>query len=128
VKPWTLLAVALGGALGTLARVGADSAAADVAQGAQLSTLVVNVMGALALGFITGHGLPRLKGALHEGITIGVLGSYTTMSGVSVIVVSLPSIGVAYVLITLALGLALAWAGYLLGTRIPGSDHHEVRS
>lgn len=118
MKPWTILAVAIGGALGTLGRLGADLAMVDLPGGHELATLAVNLLGSLGLGLATGHGLRALPVALREGITIGVLGSYTTMSGVAIIALALPALGVAYVLGTLVLGLASAWVGYLWGRQL----------
>jgi fluoride exporter len=118
VKLWPIVAVALGGALGTLGRIGADLAMAGLPGGHEWATLGVNVLGSLGLGLVMGHGLPGLSRALRDGLTVGVLGSYTTMSGVAVIAVALPALGVAYVLATVALGIASAWIGYLVGRRL----------
>lgn len=117
MKLWSVLAVALGGALGTLGRIGADLATVGLPGGHELATLGVNVLGALGLGLVTGHGLPGIPGALREGITIGVLGSYTTMSGIVLIALVLPGLGIAYLLTTMILGLTSAWIGYVLGAK-----------
>jgi hypothetical protein len=37
------------------------------------------------------------------------------MSGIAIIAVALPALGAIYVLGTVALGIAAAWTGYLLG-------------
>jgi fluoride exporter len=121
VKLWPVLAVALGGALGTLGRIGADLAMVGLPGGHEWATLGVNLLGSFGLGLVTGHGLPRMSSALREGLTIGVLGSYTTMSGVAIIALALPTLGIAYVLVTLALGLASAWLGYIWGRQLPAS-------
>lgn len=115
---WSLVAVALGGALGTLGRVGADLAMTDLPWGQEIATLGVNLLGALALGVATGHGLRHFSVALRDGLTVGVIGSYTTMSGVALVVNSGGLlVGVAYLVITFGLGLLVAWAGYRLGHR-----------
>jgi CrcB protein len=85
--------------------------------GHEWATLGVNLLGSFGLGLVTGHGLPGISSALREGITIGVLGSYTTMSGVAIIALGLPALGLAYVLATVILGLASAWIGYVWGRR-----------
>ena len=118
MKLWPIVAVALGGALGTLGRIGADLAMAELPGGHEWATLGVNVVGSLGLGLVMGHGLPGLSRALRDGLTVGVLGSYTTMSGVAVIAVALPALGAAYVLATVALAIASAWIGYLVGRRL----------
>lgn len=116
MNPWSLLAVALGGALGTLGRLSADLAMADFLWGHEAATLSVNVLGAGALGLITGHGLPDLPRAFRDGLTVGVLGSYTTMSSVALIASATQwSAGLGYVALTMALGVILAWVGYRVG-------------
>ncbi len=117
MKLWPILAVALGGALGTLGRISADLAMMGLPGGHEWATLGVNLLGSFGLGLVTGHGLPGISSALREGITIGVLGSYTTMSGVAIIALGLPALGLAYVLATVILGLASAWIGYVWGRR-----------
>lgn len=118
MKLWPILSVALGGALGTLGRIGADLAMVGLPGGHEWATLGVNLLGSLALGLAMGHGLSGLSSALRDGLTVGVLGSYTTMSGIAIIALALPALGVAYVLGTVALGVASAWIGYLVGRRL----------
>jgi len=121
VKLWPVLAVALGGALGTLGRLGADLAMAGLPGGHEWATLGVNLLGSLGLGLVVGHGLPGLSSALRDGLTVGVLGSYTTMSGVAIIALTLPTLGIAYVLVTVALGLTSGWLGYIWGRKLQAS-------
>ena len=83
----TVVAVVLGGALGALARYGMvswqlihwefGSSGPNV-----LGTFLVNVVGALALGVIVGLTEARwqLDPALRTGLTVGVLGGFTTFS------------------------------------------------
>lgn len=118
MKLWPIVAVALGGALGTLGRIGADLAMTGLPGGHEWATLGVNLLGSVGLGLVVGHGLPGLSRALRDGLTVGVLGSYTTMSGVAVIAVAFPALGVVYVLGTVALGIASAWMGCLVGRRL----------
>lgn len=80
MDPRIALAVALGGALGSLARYGAGL----VLEHGELpwSTIVVNLVGSFALGFIVfspalEHGLGR---EARMFLTIGFLGGFTTMS------------------------------------------------
>jgi fluoride exporter len=120
---WSLLAVAIGGALGTLGRLGADLAVVDLPLGQHWSTLAVNLVGTTALGFVVGHGLPRWSPALRDGLGVGMLGSYTTMSGVSLLTLSGPwTLSLGYLALTLGAALALGWIGFRLGTRWK-SDH-----
>lgn len=108
-----LIAVAVGGALGTLARVGVDLA---LGPSEELTTAVVNLGGALALGLALGHGLPSLPLWFRDGITIGFLGSFTTMSGIALLaLLGGWAWGALYVVGTFVLGVLAAWAGYHIG-------------
>lgn len=118
MKLWPIVAVALGGALGTLGRIGADLAMVGLPGGHEWATLGVNLLGSLGLGLVMGHGLPGLSSALRDGLTVGIFGSYTTMSGIAVIAIALPTLGAVYALGTVALGIASAWIGYLVGRRL----------
>lgn len=124
MKPRVVLAVFIGGTLGTLARIGAEQATAPLPMGHEIAIGVINLLGAFALGVISGHGLPRLSLALKEGITTGMLGSYTTLSAVALIA-TLPPFGfsVVYVIATFAFGVALAWLGFVLGQ---GLSRHQM--
>ena len=122
-----LLAVALGGALGTLARLGAEQASLPWPFGHEIAILVVNLLGAFALGMASGHGLPRLSLNVREGITTGLLGSYTTMSAVAVIASTASAeVGVSYLVATVVLGVLLAWLGVLVGQKAPGAQKDTV--
>jgi len=105
-----LLSVAIGGALGTLARVGIDALPLG---GLSVSTALVNLSGAFLLGWGLGHGLHRFPRWLHDGITIGFLGSFTTMSGIALLALSFaPVDSTLYVAGTFIIGILLAWLGY----------------
>ena len=127
--------VAAGGALGTLARAGLDSAAAARPVGglfAPWSILVANVVGAFALGALaafTGarsaafpekaRALARLK--LFAGT--GFAGAFTTYGTYIIASVGYASLNgvaeaVAQSLGLLALGGACAWAGTEAGQRL----------
>lgn len=110
---WSVIAVAIGGALGTLGRLSAELAMDGLVWGQEGAILGVNLLGAAALGAITGHGLPRWSPAMRDGLSVGVVGSYTTLSAVALIVTASGwTGGLGYAALTLFLGLALAWAGY----------------
>ncbi len=102
-----VLAVALAGAAGALARYGVDTGLRRRWPGpSTLPILLVNASGSLLLGVLTGlvvaHGAP---GALLTVGGIGFCGSYTTFSTASVETVGL-----------LRRGRRLAAAGHLAGT------------
>lgn len=90
-----LLAVFVGGVLGTLARVGlgelfglaADpalrefgDAAGYLTDPALQATLVANLVGSLALGVVTGAHVPTRLAWLRAGLGAGFCGAFTTFS------------------------------------------------
>lgn len=86
------------------------------------STVVVNLVGSLALGFLVARlwRLPSTPPWLKTGLGTGLLGAFTTFSAIAVNVVdsvSLGSIGVAIAALGLSLvgGILAAWAGLTLG-------------
>jgi CrcB protein len=117
LTPLSVLAVAVGGALGAparyeLARVVHPSA------GFPLPTLAVNISGAFVLGLLVAAVSDRTPGGLHarQFFGAGVLGAYTTYSTFAVetdLLLRHARIGVAvgYVAATLIGGLAAAFLG-----------------
>jgi len=111
--------VALGGAMGTLARIGIELSLGTPALGWGLATLLVNIVGAFALGVVLSHGLPTLSPVLRSGITVGFLGSFTTFSAVALFVATnAVSVGIGYLVVHGALGVGAAWMGSKLGSRL----------
>lgn len=114
--------VALGGMLGTGLRHGLTLATPAPAEAA-LATLGINVVGAFALGLLVAT-LSR-RGAASNARTrlvwgTGLLGGFTTYSALALDTVTLleadrVASALAYGLGTVALGLAAAWAGLVLG-------------
>jgi len=122
MKIRVVLAVFIGGALGTLARIGAEQAMAPLPSGNEIATAVVNLVGAFALGGVAGHGLASVSPAVREGITTGILGSYTTLSAVALIATSQQfGFSVIYVAITFVFGVALAGLGFVAGKHLGGT-------
>ncbi|MCK5892449.1 MAG: CrcB family protein [Aeromicrobium sp.] len=113
-----LALVAVGGAVGTLVRYALDDWVGAV-QDLPLSTLLVNLLGSLALGVLVGAGVPeRLRLLLGTGL----LGGFTTYSAFAVQVQDLGSrgdllLGAGYALVTVAGGFALAVVGLRWGRR-----------
>lgn len=106
------LAVAIGGALGALSRWGIDGAIGSL----EASTLAVNVLGAFALGVVMGHGLATRPDWLRDAVGVGLLGSFTTMSGVAVLALPIPDLWwVGYATATFALGLLAVVGGWRWG-------------
>ena len=87
----TILAVAIGGVLGTAAATRPRHACCRIAHDAfPWSTLIVNVVGSLVLGFLVARVWPIAPDWLRAGLGAGVLGSFTTFSAVAVAMIELP--------------------------------------
>ena len=79
----TILAIAVAGALGALARYGLDGVVSRrLPTSFPWGTFVVNISGALVLGFVLTLMTVQLTTApwLRTAVTIGFLGAYTTFS------------------------------------------------
>jgi len=103
-----LVVVALGGALGALARHAVDLALPPPLGGFPAGTLLVNVTGCLLIGAVAGSvHRPRAHPLLLPFVVTGLLGGFTTFSTYAVQIVDVALRGQA----------AIA-AGYLLGTLV----------
>ncbi len=112
--------IALGGAAGALLRYGVSAWVTSPRGGFPLATLLANISGAFLLG-VASLLLVRLEvsTALRLGLTVGVLGAYTTFSTFSVETLDLLNDGewrtaALYVAASVAGALAAAWAGQSL--------------
>ena len=117
-----ILAVAVGGAVGALARHGVSTAvAAAFGPRFPLGTLVVNVAGSFAMGWLFAlfaervHVPPEMRLLLMTGL----LGAFTTFSTFSVETLALLQAGrwvagAANVVLSVAFCLGAAWLGTLL--------------
>ena len=111
------IAVAAGGALGSVARFGVGLFARGLAPGWPWGTLAVNVLGSLLIGVLVGgFGLRPASDALRLGLITGVLGGFTTFSAFSMETVEMLEAGntvagLAYVAASLVLGLAACALG-----------------
>ena len=117
-----ILAVALGGAAGALARHGVSTAvAAAFGPRFPLGTLVVNVAGSFAMGWLFALFAERVHVSPEMRLLVmtGLLGAFTTFSTFSVETLALLHAGrwlagAANVVLGVALCLAAAWLGTLL--------------
>ena len=113
-----LLWIAIGGAAGSVARYGVFRAFSGT-----VGTLVANVTGAFILGFVIGAYSHKMDPVIGVGITVGLLGGYTTFSTWMLDSVELwrdGQIAAASVNVGVAvlLGLAAAGAGVALGLAV----------
>jgi CrcB protein len=123
----TAIAVALGGALGALARYEVGLLLASrLVTGIPWPTLVINVSGAFALGFFMA-GSRTLLGSLvlHRFVTVGFLGAFTTFSTFSyeflqLVEANRPRDAALYLGATLALGVFGAWLGSVAAHQLSG--------
>jgi fluoride exporter len=121
----TILAIFLGGACGTLARYALAVHHPIASGGFPWVTLLVNLSGSLAIGLlvpITGH-VSRRVPVLGPLLVIGLLGGWTTYSTLAVDATLLGKDGhigtmVAYLVVTVAGGLALVVAGHAVGRKV----------
>ena len=115
-----ILAVALGGALGSAGRfVLSGWLARLVGQGFPWGTLAVNLIGSLLAGAALAwfHGHEGGPAALRLFVMAGLLGGFTTWSAMAVDTLLLgrsgaPAWAALYVAATLAGGLLLVWLGW----------------
>ncbi len=116
-----LLAVAVGGVLGALARLGLAAAIPHTSTGFPLSTLIINVIGSVLIGVLMvslGH-LRRPHPLARPFLGVGILGGFTTFSTYVVdaqqlIVHDRAWLALLSLLATLVLGLAAVTVGSVL--------------
>jgi len=114
-----VLLVAVGGAVGSLARYGVGLAAARVLGLAfPWGTLIVNVIGGFAMGWLGARVGPAQEN-LRLLLGVGALGGFTTFSAFSLETVRLmqhqPGLGMLYIAASLLLSVGACWLGLTLG-------------
>lgn len=86
------LLVGLGGAIGAMLRYGVGVTVGSLANGFPAATLVVNIVGSLAMGLLIGllaRTTPQLQNEIRLFVAIGVLGGFTTFSSFSLDAITL---------------------------------------
>ncbi len=116
----TLVAVLLGGLLGTGSRLLIDTVLPTGDAGFPWPTLLVNVVGSFALALLVARVWPSAPAWLRAGLGTGLIGSFTTFSALIVSLLTLtragmPLLALVYLLVSLAGGLAAALLGLRLG-------------
>jgi CrcB protein len=123
-----VLLVALGGAIGAVARFGVSGLVESWTTASfPWGTLVVNALGSLALGFFLGVvQTASVQPRMRAFVAVGVLGAFTTFSTFSFETVALIQEGQwgrasLYAMGSLALGLAGIFAGLALASARVGA-------
>ena len=124
----TYLWIALGGALGTVARYGCSSLAAGLfGETFPVGTLIINVVGSFVIGFFAAVSGPDgrllVPGDMRQFVMVGLCGGYTTFSSFSLNTLRLAQSGqwgsaFANVALSVALCLLAVWLGYALGAAL----------
>jgi CrcB protein len=131
--PWlTLAVIAAGGVIGALARLGIETAFPHRAGGFDWATLAINVTGCALIGVLMViltemRPVHRLAGPF---LGTGVLGGFTTFSTYIVdaqqsLTRGAPLTALAYLVLTLAAGLAAGYTAVTLTRRIARPHHKE---
>ena len=121
-----LLAVAIGGALGSAARYGLDRLIERRSFSVfPWSTFTVNVTGCLVIGIVLAALVDRdhTPAWLRVGLVMGVLGGYTTFSTFAQETLDLLEenrleLAALYVGVSLGLGVLAVWAGMAFGRHL----------
>lgn len=121
----TWFAVAVGGALGSLARFWlAGWMAALTGPRFPWGTLLINVLGSFVIGLVAGITLAPARVSMHPDarvfLMVGVCGGFTTFSAFSLQTLELLQAGslasaAGYVLASVLLCIAAVWGGWLIG-------------
>jgi len=122
----TWLAIAAGGALGSVLRHGMNGIVAHaLGRPTPYATLSVNVLGCLAIGVLAGllaAGRVQMTGGQRAFVFVGVLGGFTTYSTFGLDTFTLANTGRAAaafwnVAAHVVVGLGAVYAGFALGIR-----------
>ena len=123
-RPGVVAVIAVGRAVGALARYGVANLVSVAPDSFPWATLVINLTGSIALGAVVGAVLPRFASNpyLKPLLATGFLGAYTTFSTFSTEIVlrvkdGHPGLAAVYALASLAGGISAATVGLTLGRR-----------
>ncbi|MFO1069706.1 MAG: fluoride efflux transporter CrcB [Geminicoccaceae bacterium] len=122
------IAVAIGGAIGSVARYGLTIVVSAIA-GADFpwATLLINILGSAVIGLFAALGAPDSRFVMAPEwlvfVTAGLCGGFTTFSAFSLQTLMLLREGqaawaLAYVALSVGLCLAGVWLGYVAGAAL----------
>ncbi len=126
---YTYLLLALGGALGTLARFGLGVAALPLSQNLPWGTIVVNVAGSFIIGFFgtltLAHGRFPVSENMRLFVMVGLCGGFTTFSSFSLQTLDLLRGGAVprafmNIVLSVALCLCAVTVGHMLASWLNG--------
>jgi fluoride exporter len=118
-----LLAVALGGAAGSVARYVTTLALTPLTTTFPYATLLVNVLGSFLIGYFSRvFSTPEHDPVMRLALTTGLCGGFTTFSALSAETVTLLQQGrtgraLTYIALSLALGLGATALGLMAGRK-----------
>ena len=120
-----LVAVLLGGILGTGLRLTLDAVLHHSDAQFPWSTLIINIVGSFVLALLVSRVWPSAPAWLRAGLGTGLLGSFTTFSALIVSLLTLTQAGLTllalvYLVVSLGAGLGAALLGLRLGAGLVG--------
>ena len=115
------LLVGLGGALGALARFGAQNWIGSLPNGFPVATFLVNIVGSIGMGVLIGvlaKTTPQYQNEIRLFVAVGIFGGFTTFSSFSLDAITLIERGDillagVYIVGSVLLSLAGLWMGML---------------
>jgi CrcB protein len=115
------LLVGIGGALGALARFGAQNWIGGLPNGFPIATFLINIVGSIAMGVLVGvlaKTTPQYQNEIRLFVAVGIFGGFTTFSSFSLDAITLIERGdillaTIYIVGSVLLSLAGLWMGML---------------
>lgn len=115
------LLVGIGGALGAMARYGAQSLVGSLPNGFPTATFLINIVGSIAMGVLVGvlaRTTPQFQNEIRLFVAVGMFGGFTTFSSFSLDAIAMLERGQfllagGYILGSVAFAIAGLWIGLL---------------
>ncbi|MDB5540068.1 MAG: fluoride efflux transporter CrcB [Devosia sp.] len=115
------LLVGIGGALGAMARFGAQGWIGSLANGFPIATFLINILGSIAMGVLVGvlaKATPQYQDEIRLFVAVGIFGGFTTFSSFSldaIVMIERGDILLAgvYIVGSVLLSIAGLWMGLL---------------